>query len=233
MTEITFINHTPYSPHFADIYFSAIDGFAESQYVFLQGNQLPQRWASIKSSFYIGEIGFGTGLNFFTTWLAWETYLSHYPLPYQQKLYFISIEKYPLTIKDIEKSLSPWPTLTPYLDKFKAYYKLSNHFSVIYMHLPHLEFSLLLGDANKTINDFPKTINAWYLDGFAPAKNPELWQESLFNNIAQHTISGGSFATFTAAGKVKRGLAKVGFEVIKIPGFAHKKEMLIGKNFQN
>jgi len=216
----------PYSTQFQDIYFSSDDGLAETDYVFLQGNNLPARFQQLNSKeFTIIETGFGTGLNFLCAAKLWLNLA-----PKNARLHFISTEKYPLTLTDLATAQSLWPDLKALSEEFLlTYQNLLNSTGTASLFEDRVQLSLLIGDANITLNDLTTKADAWFLDGFAPAKNPDMWQGSLFSHIARLSNPGATFATFTSAGVVRRGLQAVVFKVIKQPGFGKKREMLIGQ----
>ncbi len=217
-------DNTPQCRNYGDIYFSNDGGIDETHYVFLQGNKLPTRWQN-KSSFTIGETGFGTGLNFLCTLNEWLQ-----TAPTDARLNYISVEKHPLTKTDLHQALSAWPTLTKLSDELLAHYPPLVHG----LHQRHffngrVTLTLMFGDATEMFADIDSQVDAWYLDGFAPSKNPDMWTTVLFKQIARLTKTGGSFATFTAAGVVKRGLKQAGFEVSTQAGFGRKRDMLVGQ----
>ncbi len=221
---IDWLEDTPKSRNYDDIYFSTDDGIAESSYVFLQGNNLPQRWQN-RTRFTIAETGFGTGLNFLCTLEEWFK-----TAPADAQLNYISIEKHPLTKADMQQVLNAWPTLSKFSAALLEHYPMLVHG----MHQRRLfngrvTLSLLFGDAADMFADLDFQADAWYLDGFAPSKNPDMWSEALFNQIARLSNPGGSFATFTAAGVVRRGLKTAGFEVNTISGFGRKRDMSVGR----
>lgn len=215
----------PRSNAFDDIYFSVENGAEESEFVFFKGNNLPQSWDT-NSSYTIAETGFGTGLNFF---LAWELLEKNAP---DLNLKFISYEMYPLDAEEIRKGLSRWGSrFENKIEKFLSLYpeqtKTGKHTLEI---TPSLTLHLYIGDVNECL---PVTqdvvVDAWFLDGFTPAKNPLMWTDTVFKNMARLSKEGTSFATFTSAGFVKRGLQAAGFDVEKTEGFGRKRERLIGK----
>ena len=221
---IDWYKNTPQCQNFGDIYFSTDGGIDESRYVFLQSNDLPQRWQDT-NHFNIAETGFGTGLNFLCTLEAWLNTTSA-----NAQLNYLSVEKHPLTKADLQRVLSKWPTL----DKFAA--ELIEHYPPLTYGLHQrrlfngrVTLNLLFGDATDMLADMDFQADAWYLDGFAPRKNPDMWNDTLFQQIARLTKPNGSFATFTAAGAVRRGLKAAGFEVKTIPGFGQKRDMSIGR----
>ncbi len=213
----------PYSVMFDDVYYSSDNGLLESDYVFLQGNHLTQRWQQLSSNhFTIIETGFGTGLNFLCAAQLW---LNH--APKNARLHFISTEKYPLTLQEISAALQAWPALDEVSKPFLAQYKALSHIPTqLFDH--RVQLTLLMGDATSSITNLKTTADAWFLDGFSPAKNPEMWQHALFAQMARLSAYNTTFATFTSAGAVKLGLQAVGFQVNKKTGFGKKREMLTG-----
>lgn len=217
-----------------DIYFSTLSGIDESRYVFLEANKLPQRWESFKDSTYvIAETGFGTGLNFLLTWQCWKQSQRK-----PQRLHYISTEKYPLCLEDIRRALDSWPELAEYTAEFL------DHYPVLTVG-PHrlvlaggeIILDLMLGDANQQLQAYwdsyrsqkkQLAVHSWFLDGFAPSKNPDMWSPGLFRQIALMSNKNTRFSTFTAASEVRRELEKNGFSVEKAPGFGRKREMLLG-----
>ena len=216
----------PYSTQFQDVYFSSDDGLAETDYVFLQGNDLSRRFLQLDSNeFTIIETGFGTGLNFLCAAKLWLNLA-----PKNARLHFISTEKYPLTLSELATAQSLWPDLKSLSQDFLlAYQNLLNSTGTASLFDDRVRFTLLIGDANITLYDLTTKADAWFLDGFAPAKNPDMWQATLFSHMARLSATATTFATFTSAGIVRRGLQAVGFKVNKQAGFGKKREMLIGQ----
>ncbi|MFC1749110.1 bifunctional tRNA (5-methylaminomethyl-2-thiouridine)(34)-methyltransferase MnmD/FAD-dependent 5-carboxymethylaminomethyl-2-thiouridine(34) oxidoreductase MnmC [Pseudomonadota bacterium] len=216
-------NNAPQCRQHNDIYFSREGGIEETDYVFIQGNQLPQRWKN-SDAFTIAETGFGTGLNFLCTLAEWQKRARP-----NARLHFISVEKHPLQPEDLKRALSALPSLKGLAEV------LINNYPPAVHGLHRMNFlngkaslTLLMGDAGDMFADLNAKIDAWYLDGFAPSKNPDMWSEKLFKNIARLSKPETTFATFTAAGIVKRGLKAVGFDVKTQKGFGRKRDMLIG-----
>ncbi|MFC3912450.1 bifunctional tRNA (5-methylaminomethyl-2-thiouridine)(34)-methyltransferase MnmD/FAD-dependent 5-carboxymethylaminomethyl-2-thiouridine(34) oxidoreductase MnmC [Pseudaeromonas sharmana] len=225
---------TPVSSAFGDVYFSNDNGLAETRYVFLTQNGLPERLGQHDSDlFVIGETGFGTGLNFLAIWHAFREHL-HSASSGARRLHFISFEKYPLTRADLQQALTHWP-------------ELADVSSELLRHYPHLlagchrllldegrvTLDLWLGDIKDTLpqvsgNAQQGVIDAWFLDGFAPSKNPEMWTEQLFAGLARLARNNATIATFTCAGFVRRGLQAAGFAMQKVKGHGNKREMLRG-----
>ncbi|MBL0447271.1 bifunctional tRNA (5-methylaminomethyl-2-thiouridine)(34)-methyltransferase MnmD/FAD-dependent 5-carboxymethylaminomethyl-2-thiouridine(34) oxidoreductase MnmC [Aeromonas veronii] len=223
---------TPVSSDFGDVYFSNDNGLSETRYVFLQQNRLPARFSHHDSdSFVIGETGFGTGLNFLATMQA---FLEQAPQSGNgSRLHFISFEKYPLTQDDLRKALAAWPELDHLSQDLVAQWPLP----VSGCHRLHfaggrIRLDLWFGDIKDMLPQVPHRaeglVDAWYLDGFSPAKNPEMWTQELFEGLARLARPDCSIATFTCAGFVRRGLIAAGFAMKKVKGHGSKREMLVG-----
>lgn len=226
-------SNTPVSEQFDDIYFSTQDGLAESHYVFQDGNQLWERWQSHeRAAFVIAETGFGTGLNFLAVAAKFQQFRAEFPQAKLQRLYFISFEKYPLDTADLAKVHAFSPQFANFSQKLTACWQPRQtgcqryHFENIYLDVWFGDILLNLPQLGDSYND---AIDAWFLDGFAPDKNPEMWNETLYSQMFRLTQKGGSFATFTASSNVRRGLQAAGFAVKKRKGFGKKREMLWGE----
>lgn len=222
-TEILLEEKVVSSKNFDDVYFSRQGGLEESRYVFLQGNALYSRFSK-KSRFSIFDVGFGTGLNFLATWQLWEEVRKP-----DAQLHYVTVEKYPLSISQMREASAQRPELQPYIEKLLACYPEA----VPGIHrcaIPDsgIVLTFLWGDVNDMLPQLDAQIDAWFLDGFSPRVNPDMWSSSLFKEMSRLTVPEGSFATFTAAGEVRRGLQQVGFKVHKKPGFAYKRDMLVG-----
>ena len=205
----------PVSTRFDDPYFSLQGGLAETRHVFLDGNGLPARFVP---GFHVAELGFGTGLNMLATLIAWRA--SNLPGP----LTYTSFEAFPMAVDDMARALGAFPEALavagPMLCQWGAGKKE--------LTLPDLQAKIIVGDARDTLDEWKEAADAWYLDGFAPAKNPELWSEVLMQSVANHTKPGGTFATYTAAGHVRRALTTAGFAVDRRTGFGRKRHMSAG-----
>jgi len=216
----------PRSDQFDDIYFSAEDGLAETKHVFLGGNGLPQAWQG-KKSFTICETGFGTALNFLSAWKLFEETANE-----GQTLDFISFEKYPLTPEVIKEALSPWADhFGERIERLCAEYPLRIAGFHRIKISSQITLTLIFDDVNDAISQLMASVDCWFLDGFTPAKNPDMWSETLFQNMARLSKNGATFSTFTAAGDVRRGLASAGFSVEKQKGYGRKRDMIAG-NFE-
>ncbi len=226
----------PLSRAFGDVYFSRANGLQETRHVFLQHNQLAERWSRLKdnASFVIGETGFGSGLNFLAAWQLWNT-----TAPANARLHFVSVEKFPLNKADLCRALSLWPELENLSVHMQQQYPVfvGTGFHRLKFEQGRINLTLIIDDAatgflhllaskHPAFSDKCAKVDAWFLDGFAPAKNPEMWSDNLFDAIGQLSHIDTTAATFSAAGIVKRGLARVGFAVQKVPGFGRKREMI-------
>jgi tRNA 5-methylaminomethyl-2-thiouridine biosynthesis bifunctional protein len=226
-------NGTPYSSQFEDLYFSDEQGLDESTHVFVKNNKLLARWEDWQEQqFVIAETGFGTGLNFLVTMLCFEAFCKQTDnLGFS--LHFISIEKFPINHVDLSKILLLYPELEKYSQPLLEQYPIP----VAGCH--RLTFlggkvilDLWLGDVHDVLTKIENKplglVDTWFLDGFSPSKNPEMWNQNLYENMALLAKDQCHFATFTAAGHVKRGLREAGFEVQKQPAHGLKKDMLVG-----
>ena len=218
-------NGEPFSELFGDLYFSANGGLSESRYVFIEQNHLPQRFDNIAAdeSFTLAETGFGTGLNFLATVELWQRSCA------KGWLDFISFERYPLAIEDLQRALARWPELCDQARKLVSQYPPAIH-GVHRLVWPkdRVRLTLYFGDALVGLVALPFTAQAWYLDGFNPRFNSELWNDTLYQAIAEHSATVTTFATYSAAGAVRRGLAAAGFHVEKVPGHKPKRDMIKG-----
>jgi tRNA U34 5-methylaminomethyl-2-thiouridine-forming methyltransferase MnmC len=223
----------PRAGSFGDTYFSKAGGLAETQHVFLSGNDLPSRFVG-RSAFAIAEFGFGTGLNFLAALMALRSVT---PAP---ELTFLSFELHPMTADQLVRALAAFPELGQLPGQLAKIWAPEAGWNV--MSVGGAKLVLGIGDARKLIGEIScsgksplpagtvvPSIDAWFLDGFSPAKNPELWDADLLRSAADLTAETGTLATYTAAGWVRRNLQSAGFEIEKIPGYAGKREMVIGR----
>ncbi len=208
----------PVSRRFGDPYFSFENGLAETQHVFLNGNDLPARF---QPEFHIAELGFGTGLNFFATLQAWRA------SAVSGRFCFTSFEAFPLQVAEIERALAAFPDILslarPFLDDWNPDKSLFHHEGDDFV------IEVIIGDARETLPGWAGRADAWFLDGFAPARNPELWEGPLLAEVARHTAPGGTLATYSAAGAVRRALSRAGFRVARVPGFGRKRHMTVAR----
>lgn len=225
---------TPVSRDFDDVYFSNDNGLEETRYVFLGGNRLAERFpVHSHPLFIVAESGFGTGLNFLTLWQAFDSFRSAHPQATLQRLHFISFEKFPLTRDDLALAHQHWPELAPWAEQLQAQWPLPlPGCHRLLLDRGRVTLDLWFGDINELTDQLDATLNqtvdAWFLDGFAPAKNPDMWTPNLFNAMARLARPGATLATFTSAGFVRRGLQEAGFTMQKRKGFGRKREMLCG-----
>jgi tRNA U34 5-methylaminomethyl-2-thiouridine-forming methyltransferase MnmC len=203
----------PIALAFDDPYYSLDNGLAETAHVFVAGNDLPTRFSG---QFQIAELGFGTGLNFLVTWAAWVD------AGRPGALHFTSFEAFPMQPGDMRDALAHFPQLNSYTETLLSEWS-PNAGEIILTNGPTLH--VIVGDARETLPAWDKQADAWFLDGFSPAKNPELWQPDLLQAVGQHTKPGGTAATYSAAGHVRQSLSNAGFEVTRVPGYGRKRHM--------
>ncbi len=220
---LVFRDGVPCSADYDDVYYAREGGLDEARHVFLAANDLPDRWQDARR-FTIGETGFGTGLNFLLSVAEWRRLA-----PATARLHYVSVEKHPLRSEELRTALAPFTALGAEREALLAAWPpLVEGLHRRELFAGRVTLTLLFGDAGEMLADLDARVDAWYLDGFAPARNPRMWQTDLFRQIARLSRPGATFATFTAAGDVRRGLAKAGFTVHKRPGFGRKREMLAG-----
>ncbi|WP_375689102.1 tRNA (5-methylaminomethyl-2-thiouridine)(34)-methyltransferase MnmD [Pseudooceanicola sp. LIPI14-2-Ac024] len=204
----------PVSDRFDDPYFSLENGLAETRHVFLTGNGLPDRF---RNGFHVAELGFGTGLNFLATLRAWREAGA------PGAMTFTSFEAFPMAAPDMARALAAFPELG---DEAAALLAAWNGTAAGPVTVADgVTLALVRGDARDTLPVWEGQADAWFLDGFSPAKNPELWGEALMAQVFALTAPGGTAATYTAAGFVRRGLASAGFAVTRVPGYGRKRHM--------
>ncbi|WP_312415246.1 tRNA (5-methylaminomethyl-2-thiouridine)(34)-methyltransferase MnmD [Shinella sp.] len=213
----------PYSRAFDDHFYCRSDGRLECGHVFLAGNDLPHRWQR-GGTFRIGELGFGTGLNLCETWRQWRE-----SAPEGASLHFTSFELFPMARADIDRALSHWPEIDRERALLTANWPDAPEGRVEIALEPSVRLTVVCGAALDSLQASEKPFDAWYLDGFAPARNPDMWSPELMQAVFRLTAPGGRFATYAAAGFVRRNLAAAGFTVERRPGFAGKREMLCGE----
>ncbi|WP_377296437.1 tRNA (5-methylaminomethyl-2-thiouridine)(34)-methyltransferase MnmD [Rhizobium sp. SGZ-381] len=212
----------PYSSQFGDHFYCQTDGRLECGHVFLAGNGLPERWQEAPC-FRIGELGFGTGLNFCETLRQWKLFA-----PSSASLHFTSFELYPMAGSDIDRALAHWPQINQERQALVALWPDVREGSITLQMEPNVHLTVVCGPAENTVAKVDTGFDAWFLDGFAPSRNPAMWSPELMQAVFDKTSPGGSFATYAAAGFVRRNLQAAGFAVSRRPGFAGKREMLCG-----
>lgn len=205
----------PVATQFDDPYFSLDNGLDETRHVFLSGNDLPARFAP---GFHVAELGFGTGLNMLATLMAWQS------VGAPDGVRFTSFEAFPMATDDIARALTAFPEAFALAEPFLAAWADGQR--VFDLH--GLTVEVIEGDARARLATWSGKADAWYLDGFSPAKNPELWGDDLLAQVGAHTAPGGTFATYTAAGFVRRALDAGGFDVERVSGYGRKRHMSRG-----
>ena len=212
--DITWTGAVPASRRYGDPYYSLENGLAEAQHVFLAGNRLPDR---LRPGFVIAELGFGTGLNLLAALQAART-LDALPLTY------VGFEAHPMPAADMRKALAAFPGVEDELGWFTDAWATGPR-----IRTDALDATIIIGDARETLPEWDGKADAWFLDGFAPARNPELWEPSLMEAVARHTAPGGTAATYSAAGHVRWALTDAGFTVERCPGYGRKRHMTVAR----
>ena len=225
--------NTPVSDKFDDVYFSNQDGLAETHYVFLEGNQLWERWVNYQEAhFVIAETGFGTGLNFFAVTTLFREFCQKHPDSPLKRLYFISFEKYPLLLDALQQAHLAYPQFSRLAQHLQQHW-LNPIQGCYRFHFDETTLDLWFGDVAENLPQLGDYMNgkidAWFLDGFAPSKNPDMWNDQLYQQMFRFTKPQSTFATFTAASAVRKGLENAGFNIKKRKGFGKKRECLSGQ----
>ena len=213
----------PFASDFGDVYHSRSGALAQARHVFLGGNGLPGRWQE-RQRFVVLETGFGLGNNFLATWAAWRDDPRRC-----ERLHFISVEKHPPRRDDLQRAhagsplaaladqlTAAWPALTPNLHPMS-------------FEGGRVQLLLALGDAADWLPEIVAEVDAFYLDGFAPSKNPQMWDRRLTKAMGRLAAPGASAATWSVAREVRDGLGEAGFVVERAPGFAGKREMSVAR----
>ncbi|HYC34948.1 MAG TPA: bifunctional tRNA (5-methylaminomethyl-2-thiouridine)(34)-methyltransferase MnmD/FAD-dependent 5-carboxymethylaminomethyl-2-thiouridine(34) oxidoreductase MnmC [Usitatibacter sp.] len=214
----------PYSSEFRDIYHSADGGLAQSRHVFLGGNGLPQRWRS-RDAFVVLETGFGIGLNFLAAWDAWRADAQR-----PRRLHFVSVEGRPFGASDLKSALDPLPELQALAGALVAVWPPPlGGFHRLHFDGGNVILTLLLGDAARLLPQLVGRADAFFLDGFAPSKNPAIWSPEVVRELARLAARDATVSTWTVAGGVRSALADAGFHIEKRAGFGAKREMLVGR----
>lgn len=215
---------TPFSAAYDDVYHSAHGGPAQARHVFLAGNDLPARWRE-RQRFVILETGFGLGLNFLATWQAWRDDPRRC-----RRLHFVAIEKHPFSAADLAIAHRAWPEFAALAERLQRRWPpLTPGMHRLYFENDQLVLTLLFGDATTQLGSIDASVDAYYLDGFSPAKNPELWTPTLCRGLARMAAPGATLATWSVAGEVRAALEAAEFDLEKRPGFAGKRQMLAGR----
>lgn len=204
----------PVSRRFDDPFYSLEDGLSETRHVFLDGNRLRER---LCDGFRVAELGFGTGLNLLAVMALWDE------VGLQGRISFTSFEAFPMAPAEMAKAHDAFPELARHAGTLRA------HLGAAEFETDRIAVTLIHGDARDTLPRWQGMADAWFLDGFSPAKNPELWEPALLRSVAAHTAPGGTAATYTAAGHVRRALADAGFTVHRVPGYGRKRHMSVAE----
>lgn len=217
---------TPFAPHYGDSYFMPGRGPEEARAVFVDASELPRRFEALppRSVFVVGETGFGTGLNLL---LAAQCFLEHAPV--DARLHLISAELHPLRRDDLARAHAHWPQLASLSETLRSRWPSPAPGTHRLALNDRITLTLMYGPAELMWMHSDARVDAWFLDGFAPARNPAAWSDALLAALGARSRPGASVATFTAAGSVRRGLAAAGFEVERHPGFGGKRHRLVGQ----
>lgn len=209
------------SARFGDVYASRAGALAQSRAVFLQGCGLPARWAG-RRRFTVAELGFGTGLNMLAVLEAWAA--TRAP---GARLQLFSVEAFPLARADAAQALTAHGELAGLAERLLAQWPDGAR-GVHRIDFPALGavLDLAIGEAAEMVAGWDGAADAWFLDGFSPAKNPAMWSAELLALVGARTAPGGRAATWSVAGAVRRGLAAAGFVVERLPGFGWKRERI-------
>lgn len=214
---------TPYSSNYDDVYHSEGGALEQARHVFLGGNELPARWQG-RDSFVIVETGFGLGLNFLASWQAWANDPQRC-----SRLSFVSFEKHPFSAADLAQAQRRWPELGPLAAALQGQWPvLTPGVHRLNFAADRVSLTLFLGDATLLLPQLQARADAFFLDGFAPAKNPELWSAKFLATLTRLAAPGATLATWSVAGEVREALLACGWNLSKRPGFGHKREMLVG-----
>ncbi len=207
-------NGVPFSDQFDDPFYSVDNGLEETRHVFLGGNDLPARF---QDGFHIAELGFGTGLNLLAAAQAWQA------SGIQGTLQFTSFEAFPLYLEAARRAHANFPEVAGLAAELAPLWSGDDR-----VDLGWLKVHIIAGDARSSLPAWGRQADAWFLDGFSPAKNPELWGGDLMRSVGRQTAPGGTCATYTAAGFVRRALEAGGFKIERVPGFGRKRHMTRG-----
>lgn len=227
----------PWSEQFDDVYFSRQGALAESRHVFIEANELWSRWQQAEqalqedspaSPFVIAELGFGCAVNFLQTLKLWQQFRQANP-DARLRLHYLGFEKHPPHKDDLKRILSLWPELAPASEEFLRLYP--DHSAGCHrLFLNHCQLDLRYGDASDSLEEIARhglaRVDAWFVDGFSPGKNPAMWHEQLFKLLSACSKSGCTLSSYSVAGAVRRALAAAGFELNKAPGYGNKRHML-------
>lgn len=216
----------PHSRQYDDVYFAVNEGIEETRHVFLGQTRLAERFANLAphACVVIGETGFGTGMNFYCAWQLFEQHAHA-----EARLHFVSVEKYPLGRDDLARAIRLWPELAAYSQPLlEQYVAVHPGFQQFTFDNGRVTLTLLIGDVLEQLPQLDAQIDVWFLDGFAPAKNPDMWTPELFAQLARLSHPGTVLGTFTTTGWVRRSLVDAGFAMKRVPGIGKKWEVMSG-----
>jgi tRNA 5-methylaminomethyl-2-thiouridine biosynthesis bifunctional protein len=220
---LVFSGDTPYSTLYQDVYHSTDGGLGQASHVFLKGCGLPDAWAG-RDAFTVLETGFGTGLNFLATWFAWRADPAR-----SQRLHFLSVEKHPFSAADLRRLHAAWPELASLSsDLIKRWPPLVSGFYRLEFDEGRVQLTLMLGDASACLHQLEARVDAFYLDGFSPDRNADLWHSDIFGELSRLANPGATAASYTVASSVRNGLTKAGFRIAKRAGYGRKRHCLTG-----
>ncbi|MBK8918066.1 MAG: bifunctional tRNA (5-methylaminomethyl-2-thiouridine)(34)-methyltransferase MnmD/FAD-dependent 5-carboxymethylaminomethyl-2-thiouridine(34) oxidoreductase MnmC [Betaproteobacteria bacterium] len=215
---------TPFSAAYGDIYHSVQGGPEQARHVFIGGNGLPARWRG-RERYVILETGFGLGLNFLATWAAWQADPQRC-----RRLHFVSVEKHPFSATDLRTAQAAWPEFAPLAEELRERWPpLVPGVHRLNLAGGQVILTVVFGDAVEVLRKIDAAVDAFYLDGFSPARNPELWSPPLCRSLARLAAPGATLATWSVAGGVREALTAAEFDLEKRPGFAGKRQMLVGR----
>ncbi|HEY0954701.1 MAG TPA: tRNA (5-methylaminomethyl-2-thiouridine)(34)-methyltransferase MnmD, partial [Roseateles sp.] len=213
----------PAAPAYGDVYHSRAGALPQARHVFIAGNGLPGRWQG-RERFVVLETGFGLGNNFLATWDAWRQDPARC-----ERLVFVSVEKHPLTREDLARAHAGSPLTGLACQLIERWPPLTSGLHTLAFEGGRVELLLGLGEARTLLRELVLQADALYLDGFAPQRNPELWDDWLLKSLARHAVPGTTAATWSINRPMRRALASLGFEVGLAPGFANKPEMTVAR----
>jgi tRNA 5-methylaminomethyl-2-thiouridine biosynthesis bifunctional protein len=220
---LAFRDGVPFAERFGDVYHSSAGGLAQAHHVFIAGNRLPQRWQGI-ASFTVLETGFGLGLNFLATWRCWRDDAQR-----SERLHYVAIEKHPFAAADLALLHARWPELGPLSAELRAQWPAPTP-GCHRLLLDHgrVALTLVFGDIAECLPGVEARCDAFYLDGFAPDRNPEMWAPGVLVHLKRLAAPGATLATYTVSAAVRAALADAGFACEKTQGFGRKRHMLVG-----
>lgn len=230
---LTWRNNQPWSAVHGDRYCSDAGGLEEKHHVFVEGNDLPRRFARLAadSTFIIAELGFGLGLAFLATLACWRQQSACWrqQAPASARLHFFSFERYPLSHTELQSALQQFPSLSRLADELLQHWPQGNGGWHTLPFDDQVSLTLIIGDANQELAHCSFHADAWFLDGFAPEHNPELWQASLMQMLAQRSHASTTLSSYCVQRQIREHLQQAGFSIDKNKGYGRKRDMLHGQ----